>query len=174
LGSLDLDEITDVNLVGQTRTRTQPRVRTDSAMLAGHDPIEVRIRSDNCAGADFGVLQYATGTHFRVIGQGHFALEYAVRIDGNIEAAHQFSAHIETPRVGQRHAFSHQLARAFELVNALQVGELFLAVDAKNFPGLGRMNRAYQRFRGKRQGHDVGEVVLLLRISIGQLFQPFP
>ena len=84
----------------------------------------------------------------------------------------QLTAHIEASRVGQAHALLHQLLGGAALRNALQFGQLHLAVNAEHFPLVFRVGGADRQ--SLRDGHadDVGQVVLFLRIVVGQTGKP--
>ena len=101
---LHLDEIADVHVPVELRSRAQPGIGTDPA-----------------TGADLGILEQRESEHLGVVRHGdipqhairpdsdpgaelHAALENAVDVDRDVLPAGQVAAHVHAPQVGQRHA----------------------------------------------------------------------
>jgi hypothetical protein len=106
------------------------------------------------------------------VGQFDTAFEHAADVDRDVASADQFAAHVDAGRIQQVHALFQQRNGDVQLVAALEFGQLHLAVHAGDFP-FGRRVRGHHRHAaGDRLGHDVGQVVLALRIVVLQRAQP--
>ena len=73
----------------------------------------------------------------------HLALENAIDIDEHITPAFQASADIYTRRVAQADAQLHQRVRVTALRDPFKLGELHLAVNPQDFPGVLRTDRLH-------------------------------
>jgi hypothetical protein len=121
---------------------------------------------------DAHVGQEAVRADPHVVAQAHVALEDAVDVDLHVLAAGERAAHVEARRVRQPHALLHQRAGLAQLVGALELRQLQRAVDAVHFHRLGGRRGHHRAPVRHRELHDVGEVVLLLRVVVGQAREP--
>src|SRR3546814_13443186 len=62
-----------------------------------------------------------------------------VHIDRNVLAGFHLTANIETRRIAQTHAITHQALCQQALVNAFETRQLQAIIDADNFPALRRL-----------------------------------
>src|SRR5207247_11209897 len=81
--------------------------------------------------------------------------------------------HVDARRVAQRHAGVEQPPRLALLADALQHGELLHGIDAGDFPWVLDLDGDHRHGVGHGERHQVGEVILLLRIVIADLRQPW-
>ena len=154
-GILDFDEVADMHVTAEFGAGAQ----------AGEG-------TDNAAGADHGIFQHTVGLDAHAVTQHHAALEHAIDVDRDVAAADQLAAHVDARRIGQRHAGFHQRLGDIALMHALQRGELHFAVHAFGFPRCIGMGGHHRHAFRHRQGDDVGQVVLALRIAVAQRRQP--
>src|SRR5207237_6159358 len=84
---LDLDEVADMDVLGQIGAGPQPRKRPDAAALADCGVVEVREGEHLAAGADADVSQHAARPDPDVVAEAHPALEHAVDVDRDVAAA---------------------------------------------------------------------------------------
>ena len=118
------------------------------------------------------VPYHTTGPDADAVCQGHLAFKHHVNIDQDILAHRQFTTHVNTGRVGQGGALSHQTVRFLTLHPALKFGKLKTVVNALDFVFAGRLGNGDFHTAISRHGNDVGQVVLTLSITIGELRQP--
>ncbi len=169
---LDLDEVTDVDIFAERGARPQARVRPDLRGGADRGVVDMGERLDIGARAHGGVDQHAVRADAHAVSQLDAAFEHATHIDRDIAAANEFAAHIDAGRIHQGHAAFQQCVGNIQLVTALELGQLHLAVHARHFPFAGRLARDDRHAVGHGLGDDVGEVVLALGIVVGQRRQP--
>jgi hypothetical protein len=170
---LHFDEVADVHVLAELRAGAQARVGADDAAAAGLGLLDVAEGGDARAGADDGIPQHAMRADLDAVAEHDAALEHAVHVDRHVAAAVELAAHVEPVGVEQGHALLHQQQRIAVLVDALQFGQLHLAVHAEHFPGLVGLGR-HRHALADRQPDDVGQVVLALRVVVAQRRQPAP
>src|SRR5713226_7989351 len=161
---LDLDEVAEVHVGRQARARPDAGIGADAAVRADVGFLDVAERFDRCPGRDSHALQYAVGADRDAVTQPHLALEHAIDIDGHIAATGERSADVAARRVGERHPLLEKGLSRVALINALQLGELTAAVDALRLPRRVRLRRRDGDTPARREGDDVGEVILLLDV----------
>ena len=150
----------------------QARIRADAATRTDVGFVDVAEGLDAAACGDFDVAQHAVGADADAFAEHDLALEHAIDIDGHVAPAREAAAHVDARRIRQRGARLHQACGRLPLENALELGQLRLAVDAQRFPGragLRRTDRHLVRHRGR---DHVGEVILLLRVLVLQAGEP--
>src|SRR6185436_18686866 len=172
VGFLHFHEIADVHFLRQPRARPQPRVGPDAAVGADFRRVDMGERFDAGARADLGVLHHAVSADLDVVTELHVALEYTVHIDAHVGATNKGAADVQAHGIGEGNPGVHQLRRVLPLLDALELRELLFAVDAEDFPAGARLDARHRHAVGQRERHDVGEVVLLLRIAVRQLGGP--
>src|SRR5690606_21360976 len=163
-GRLHLDEIADVGAGGKLGARAQACVRADAGLGAHAGAVDMGEGQDLRAGADAGIAQHAVGADARAVRDLGPAFEDAVDVDRDVRAAGEAAAHVDPGRVDQRHAPVEQCVGDAALVDALEFGELALAVDPQGFPGVGRLRGDDRHAVGDRRRDDVGQVVLALGV----------
>ncbi len=104
--------------------------------------------------------------------QTHLSSKHTVHIDADIMGAEQIAPHINTGRVRQAHAFFHQPVRLLQLVGALQLGQLYRAVDAGDLHRVSDLVPNNPNTIRHREFHDIGQVILLLGVAVVQARQP--
>ena len=149
---LDLDEVADVHLVGEARAGPQPRVRAEQAARADLGVVEVREGAHLGAGRDGHVAQHAVGADAHAVAQRDPALEYAVHVDRHVAPAFERAAHVDARRVGERHPGLEQARRLAMLHDALEAGQLLLRVDPGDLPAVVDLDREHRHVVGARQG----------------------
>ena len=162
-----------MHVLRQASAGPQPRERPDAATLAELGVVEMREGEHLGAGADADVFQHAVRSHPDVVAEAHAALEHAVDVDRNVAAALERAAHVDARRVGQRHAGLEQPPRFAPLPDALQHGELLHGIDAGDFPLVLGLDGEHRHGVGHGERHQIGEVILVLRIVIADLRQPW-
>src|SRR5947208_10738123 len=170
---LDLDEVSNMHVLRQTDAGPQPRERPDAATLAELGVVEMREREHLGAGADADVFQHAVRSDPDVVAEAYPALEHAVDVDRDVAAALERAAHVDARRVGQRHAGVEQPPRLAPLADAFQHGELLHRIDAGDFPLILGLDGDHRHRVGHGERHQVGEGILVLRIVIADLRQPW-
>ena len=161
-----------MHFLGERGAGAQARIRADAAARADIGFLQMAERLDARACGDLHIAQHAVCADADACAERDLAFEHAIDIDAHIARASEAAAHVDARRVGQRGAVAHQLRGDLPLINALEFGQLRLAVHAQRFPGgagLGRTNLHLIRHRG---GNDVGEVILFLRILVLQSREP--
>src|SRR5258708_6020819 len=106
-----------------------------------------------------------------MMGERDAAFEYEVKVDKDTIAAIEFTAHVEPPWIGKRHAPCHQAAGVLQLLNTLKIGQLVFAVHAQDLPIVRRLGCGHRGFRVDCQRYNVGQVILFFRVTVGQLRQ---
>src|SRR5476649_2349523 len=172
LAVLDFDEIADVYVLGQLGARAQARVRSDDGGGPDHRAFDVAKRLDAGAGGDAGIDDDAVRADGDAVRQFDLAFEHAADIDADVASADQLAAHVDARRVRQRDATLQQRQRDIALMNALELGQLHLAVDASHFPLCAGLGRHDAHAVADGLGHDVGQVILALRVVVRQGRQP--
>ncbi|MNF88141.1 hypothetical protein D3C84_706280 [compost metagenome] len=127
---------------------------------------------DDHAFAQGAVLDHAVRADHHVVFDDHFAFEDYVDIDQHITAYRNVTANIETCRVAQRHTLSHQTATGAQLIMPLQLGQLLAVVGALHFHRVVGLFGGDDQAVTHRHGNHVGQVVLALRIVVGQAAHP--
>src|SRR5439155_5855278 len=169
---LHLDEIADVHLLGEARSRPQPGVGSHPAALADLRFFQVREREHLAAGADAHVAQHTVRADAHPFAEAHTSFEYAVDVDRDVALAIELAAHVDARRIGEAHAGFHQPLRLLCLEGALERRELGLRIDARDFHRVIHLHGGHARAFLDRQLDDVGEVILLLRIAVADLAEP--
>ena len=169
---LHFDEIADMNACAQLGAGAQARVGSDDAAGTGFGILDVAEGGDARAGADDGIFQHTMRTDLDAVAEDNTAFEDAAHVDRHVTAAVELAAHVDPVGVEQRDALLHEQQGVAVLVQALQFGQLHLAVHAEHFPGSIGLRRRHRHAFVDRQPHDVGEVVLALRVVVVQGRQP--
>src|SRR5438552_2337995 len=108
---LHLDEIADVHLFGEARSRPQPGVGSHPAALADLRFFQVREREHLAAGADAHVAQHTVRADAHPFAEAHTSFEYAVDVDRDVALAIELAAHVDARRIGEADAGFHQPLR---------------------------------------------------------------
>src|SRR5690606_24805049 len=171
-GRLHLDEIADMGMGGEFRAGPQPGIGPDARLGPDAGPVDVGEGEHLRARADAGVAQDAVRSDAGAVGDLDRALEDAVDVDRDVDAAGEPAAHVDAGGIGERHAGVEQGVCDVALVDALELRELPLAVDPEGLPDGARLRRDDGHAVGDRGGHDVGQVVLALRVVVRQAGEP--
>ena len=127
---LHLDEIADVDVFGQLRARSEPRVRTDAAVAADVRLLEVAERLDPGARVDAHVAEHAVRAERHAVAQDHVALEYAVDIYRDVAPALELPANVDAGGIGERDACREQSPRGPVQVVEFQTTEYGAVVSS--------------------------------------------
>ena len=153
---LGLDEVADLGLRAQHRSRPQPCVRPDLGPRPDARALQVAERADR-----------------RTVRHRDARAEDDVRLHRHVAAQHRVVR--EPHRLGrdQRRAVGHRLRPPPRLPRRLDRGELGTAVDARHLvrPRLDHRRRPPRR---ARQHDDVGQIVFARRIAVRHLRQQPP
>ena len=152
----------------------QSRERADQGFFADlhADLLTVHVGEwmDHGTSGNAGVRDDAVRADGYAVAQRNAALEHAVDVDLHVLAALQPAAQVEAGRVGQPHARPPSAnVRLPQLECALQLRQLQRAVDAFNLQRVGRRDGDHADRVGHGQPDDIGEVVLALRVLVGEL-----
>ena len=171
-GFLDFDKIPHMRVIGQNRLGAQARKRPDFRPRAHRRTINMREWRDLRAFGNLRIANHTVSTNLYAIAQLNLTFKHAIDINRHIHTTDQFTTHVNTRRIAQTHTLLQQLLRNLSLINPLQLRQLRFAVDAQRFP-LGRWLFGHDlQSIGYRHRDYIGEVILTLRILIGQLRQP--
>ena len=169
---LDLGEVANVHALRQLAARANARIRPEPAIGADDRVLEMAEGLDARPGGNAHVFQHALGPDGDAIAQRDIALEHAVDVYGHIAAEGEPAAHVNARGVGQRDTLLHQHVGHFELVDALELRQLRLAVDAGGLPVDVRAGRPDRDPGLHRRGNHIGEVILFLRVVVLERGQP--
>ena len=169
---LHLDEVADVHVDAEVGAGPQPRIRADAGIGADDRAVDVRERMDHRAGRDGRVADHAMRADHDAVAERDAAFEDAADVDLHVAAAHQLAALVEPRRVRQAHAGVHQRLGAPALQAPLELGELRRAVDAEHFGFVGRRHGHHRHAVCHSERNDIGQVVLVLGVVVGQLLEP--
>ena len=81
-------------------------------------------------------------------------------------------AHVDAGRVGKANALLHQSSGKPELINTLQLGQLHRAIHASNLRCIGNLVGNHSHAISHSKLHDIGQVILALRVLVIQPRQP--
>ncbi len=90
----------------------------------------------------------------------------------DVAPASQLAAHVDAGGVGQRHAGIEQGLGDVHLEQPFDPGELALGVHAEALDGRLRVPHGHRVALGDRGRHDVGQIVLALRVGVGEAAEP--
>ncbi len=172
LARFDFDEVPQMHMIGEDAGRAHAGVGSDAATRADGGVFGMGKSEDLRVGADCHVAEHAIGADARAIPQHHTPVEHAVDVDRHVAAAHEFAAHVDACRIGQRHTLLEQRVCNVALMHPLQFGQLDPAVDPFRLPLAVRMDRVDRALIRNGQTDDVGEVVLALRVVVGDSAEP--
>ncbi len=172
LALLDLDEVADVHLIRQLRTRPQPREGADAAVAAGLGLVQHAVRLHPGAGAELDVAQHAVRADMHAVAQFDDALEHTADVDEHVAPEIEAAAQVEARRVGEVQAVAHQALGLEPLEAAFGPGQLHAVVDALGLVGVGGGDALHIHTVLDRQLHHVGEVVFALGVVVLHLGQP--
>jgi len=153
-----------MDILGERRAGTQPRVGPDAAVGADRGAIEVRKRADDGAGTDRDIAQHAIGTDRDTLSQRDIAFEDTADIDAHVAAAVERAANVDARGIGERRARCHQRACQPRLHDPFDRRELRAIVDAAHVALVGGDMRHHRGSIRNCQSDDVGQVILALRV----------
>ena len=130
------------------------------------------MRFNFCTSRNLAVPYHTTRPDTDAVRQGHLAFKHYVNINQHVLAHGHLATHVNTGGVGQGGALCHQTVRFLTLHPALKFGKLKTVVNALDFVFAGRLGNGDFHTAISRHGNDVGQVVLTLSITIGELRQP--
>ena len=154
------------------RAWPQSAVGSDARAFAHHRLLDVAHRQDLGAGFDLRILDHAVGTDAHPVAEHHLAFEDAVHIDEAVATDAQLAAHIEACGISQTDTGIEQGLCDLSLIDALEFGELRLAVDAEGLVHRCGLRTDHRHALGDRHRDDIGEVILFLCVVIGQRGKP--
>src|SRR5690606_24300450 len=169
---LDLDEVAQMHAGAEHGARTGAGVGPDHAGLAHGGAVDVAEGLDAGAGADAGVADHAVGADAHAVAELDLAFEDAIDVDLDVAAHGERTAHVDARRIDQRDALFHQAAGDVALVDALELRQLQLVVDAERLgKGVGLHGGDLDAV-SHGQADDVGEVVLALGVVVADAPEP--
>ena len=175
-GIFDLDKVADMHLGPQHRAGPQAGKWANQCALAHRHAelfaVDVGKRMNHRARRNFGICNHAIRANAHALPQADLAVKHAIHINLDILRAGQRAAHIQPRRVSQPHALLHQANGQALLIHAFQFGQLHRAVDAGDLRGIKNLVRHHGHAVSHRKLHDVGQVILVLRILVVQTRQP--
>ena len=169
---LDLDEIAHARAGAELGAAAYPRERPDDAGSVGDETVDVAMGVDHGSGGKARVGNAREGADRDFIAEFDVALEDDVDVDFDIAPDMDAAAHVEAHRIGKADPLRGEFGGAHALVEALQSRQLPGIVGAEDFlrvhaqAGFGR----FALIIGLRV--DVGQVVLVLGVVVGQIVDP--
>ena len=171
-GLLDFDEVADMGTTDQVGPGPQPRVGSDAAVRADLGILQHAVFQDLDAVSDPDVAQHRVGADPDVVAEDHVAFDDDVDVDADVAAVAQVPAQIEARGVGQGDTGEQQLLGAVALIRPLQGRQLQTIVHAFGFHRVVRLRNVHRHAVVYRHFDHVGQVILALRIVVGESAEP--
>ena len=150
----------------------QARERADVAGAVRDDAVEVAVRMHHRAGRERRVADAAERADADFVAELDEAFEDHVDVDLDVAPDAHVAADVEAHGIGETDAGRGERRRAKALVEPLERRELPRVVRAEHFLRVRALRRFGRLAFLVRLREDVGEVVLALRVLVGQVVDP--
>ncbi|MNV03859.1 hypothetical protein D3C71_941420 [compost metagenome] len=165
-------EVTHVRALRQHGAGAQPRERTDVCRTFADHALQIAVRLDHGARGQGNILEPGERADADAIAQHHTPLQDHVDVDLHVAADRDGATDVQPCRVQYACALRAQRTHFAQLPGAFKLGQLPWIVGT-----FGVLRVLHERHLGRRviagrRGKDVGQVILALRVRIGELRQP--
>src|SRR5690606_31416730 len=172
LGVLGFNGVTHFGGLSQNRARTDSGEGSYMSLWPNDRVLDDAMGQHFGARFDPAVADEAIGPNPDTGRNRHLALEHHVDVDLHVLPTGQGAAHVYASRVGQGGARRHQAVRFLALEPTLKFGQLQAIIDAHDFLFATGMHGSYRHLILHRHGNDVRQVILALRVAVGEFWQP--
>src|SRR5258706_10330590 len=172
LGVFHFDKITDVHVITEHDVRPRARERADAGAAPDRRTVETGEPQDLGPGADHAVAQDRVGSDAYFVAQFDVAFEDTADIDRHVAPDADLTADFGARRISERRARFHQGLRQAVLRDAFDLCQLLLAVDAERLLHIGAWHADDGDSFLHRLRHDIGQVILALRVLVRQAGEP--